>query len=84
MEMNRVDRVEIGNAAGEVWRLLDGEGDLSIADIQKKLDMPQHLLYLAIGWLCREDKIYCFEENRKKQGKGKYICSKNVPSAFFG
>jgi hypothetical protein len=73
-----MNKVEIGNAAGEVWRLLDGEGDLSITNIQKKLKMSEQLLYLAIGWLCRENKIHCFEE------KGKYICSKNVPGSFFG
>ncbi len=83
MNTNKVDRVEIGNAAGEVWRLLDAEGDLSIADIQKKLNLPEYLLYLAIGWLCREGKIYCFEESGKKKGKGKYICSKNVPTFYW-
>jgi len=83
-----MDKVEIGHAAGEVWRLLDGEGDLSITDIQKKLNLSEHLLYLAIGWLCREDKIHCFEEDGEieKEGKGKkrHICSKRIPSAFFG
>ena len=74
-----MNKVEIGHAAGEVWRLLDGEGDLSITDIQKKLNLSEPLLYLAIGWLCREDKIHCFEEK-----KGKHICSKRIPSAFFG
>ena len=73
-----MNKVEIGHAAGEVWRLLDGEGDLSITDIQKKLNLSEPLLYLAIGWLCREDKIHCFEE------KGKHICSKRIPSVFFG
>ena len=82
-----MDKVEIGHAAGEVWRLLDSEGDLSVTDIQKKLNMSEHLLYLAIGWLCREDKIHCFEDEEKigkEEGKKKHICSKRIPSSFFG
>ena len=80
-----MNRVEIGHAAGEVWRLLDHEGDLSVTDIQKKLNLSEPLLYLAIGWLCREDKIHCFEEEGKGKGKkGGHICSKRIPSAFFG
>jgi len=80
-----MNKVEIGNAAGEVWRLLDEEGDLSMTDIQKKLNMSEHVLHLAIGWLCREEKIHCFEEEVSKgKRKGRHICSKNVPGAFFG
>ena len=73
-----MNKIEIGHAAGEVWRLLDGEGDLSITDIRKKLNLSEPLLYLAIGWLCREDKIHCYDK------RGGYVCSKRIPSAFFG
>ena len=71
--------IEAGYAAGKVWRLLDNEGDLSIKDIQRKLNLSESLLHLAIGWLCREDKIHCYEEEKK----GKYVCSKRIPSAFW-
>ena len=80
-----MNKIEIGHAAGEVWRLLDNEGDLSVEDIQKKLNLSESLLHLAIGWLCREDKIHCYEEKKGKEDKkGKYICSKRIPSTFFG
>ena len=73
-----MNKIEIGNTAGRIWRLLDGEGDLSIPAIKKKLDVPDPLLYLAFGWLCREDKIHCYEE------EGKYLLSKKISNTFFG
>ena len=73
-----MDKFEIGNAAGEIWRLLDKNGDLCVKEIRKKLKMSEPLMYLAIGWLCRENKIHCIEQDEK------CICSKNVPGAFFG
>ncbi len=36
-----MNKVEIGNAAGEVWRLLEKEGDHSITEIQKKLKLSK-------------------------------------------
>ncbi len=74
-----MNKVEIGNAAGEVWRLLEKEGDHSITEIQKKLKLSKEMLYLAVGWLYREDKIHCTSGE-----KGKYTCTKNIPSSYFG
>lgn len=73
-----MNKIEIGFTAGKVWHLLDAEGDMSFSGIQKKLDLPDSLLYLAIGWLCREDKIHCVEED------GKLLLSKNLANGFFG
>lgn len=76
-----MNKIEIGNTAGQIWHLLDEEGDILTTDIQKKLNISEQLLYLAIGWLCREGKIHCIETGKAKGG---YICSKNIPNAFFG
>ena len=73
-----MNKIEIGNTAGKVWRLLDGEGDLSIQEIREKLDVSDPLLYMALGWLSREDKTHCYEE------EGKYILSKKFSNTFFG
>ena len=73
-----MNKIEIGNMSGKVWRLLDGEGDLSIQQIKKKLDVPDPLLYMALGWLTREDKIHCYEE------KEKFLFSKKISNTFFG
>ena len=48
---------EIGETAGEVWRLLDSSGPLTLAHVKKKLHRPSELLSFAVGWLAREDKL---------------------------
>jgi hypothetical protein len=73
-----MNKNDIGYMAGKIWHLLDDEGELSITEIHDKLDVSEPLLYSAIGWLCREDKIHCSEE------EGKLILSQNVPNGFFG
>ena len=73
-----MNKIEIGNTAGKVWRLLDDEGDLSIQEIKQKLKVSDPLLYMAFGWLCREDKIHCYEEETK------FLLSKKISNTFFG
>ena len=48
---------EIGQVAGEVWRLLTDENNRSLASIKKSIDAPDVLILAAIGWLAREDKL---------------------------
>ena len=50
-------KVQIGETAGRVWRLLDREGPQSLTQIKKKSDASDDLLPYALGWLAREDKI---------------------------
>jgi hypothetical protein len=48
----------IGDAAGLVWRTLEGQaGGLSAAQLKTKTGLAADLLQQAIGWLAREDKI---------------------------
>ncbi len=47
----------IGETAGEIWKLLRDEGPLSISAIASKTKQPQTIVYMAIGWLAREDKL---------------------------
>lgn len=56
--------VQIGNTAGEVWRLLDQDGAHSLAQLKKKLSSSGELLGFAVGWLAREDKLEIFKEKR--------------------
>ena len=55
---------EIGETAGEVWRLLDSGGPLTLAQVKKKLSRPNELLNFAVGWLAREDKLEITCEKR--------------------
>lgn len=54
----------IGETAGEIWRLLNQEGPLSISAILSKVKQPQSAVYMGIGWLAREDKLVFTETKR--------------------
>lgn len=55
----------IGETAGEIWRILNNEGSLSISAIVRRVKQPQSVAYMGIGWLAREDKLVFTET---KQG----------------
>ena len=47
----------IGEAAGEIWRIIKDEKDLSVSAIVRRVKQPQSVAYMGIGWLAREDKL---------------------------
>jgi hypothetical protein len=57
---------QIGEVAGEVWRLLDRKGPQSMARLVKEIEAPRDTVMQALGWLAREDKILIEEESRTK------------------
>ncbi|MDA3891626.1 MAG: winged helix-turn-helix domain-containing protein [Salinivirgaceae bacterium] len=46
-----------GTNAGKLWALLNEQGAHSFKDAKKKLKMTNPDLYMAMGWLCREEKV---------------------------
>lgn len=57
---------KIGTTAGEIWRFLDERKDrVSIINLKMSLSLPNSAIYLAIGWLARENKITLIEENNE-------------------
>jgi hypothetical protein len=48
---------KVGFAAGEVWNYLSENGESSPIKIKANLGVSYTMLYLALGWLLREDKI---------------------------
>ena len=56
----------IGETAGEVWRLLNGNGAASLNEIKGSLKIDQNLILQGIGWLAREDKL-------RIEKKGRYV-----------
>ena len=48
---------EIGRKAGCIWDYLYANGECSIAELKKKLKINTKELYLALGWISRNDKI---------------------------
>ena len=54
----------IGEAAGEIWKLLDKEGPLSLSAIAKRVQASYSTVYMGIGWLAREGKLGFTETKR--------------------
>jgi len=48
---------DIGTAAGEIYRYIEGNGPQYLDDLRRKLFQDDDLLNRAIGWLGREAKI---------------------------
>jgi uncharacterized protein HemY len=48
---------KVGEAAGKVWHTLKADGEMSIAQLKKKLGADDKTLWMALGWLAREDKL---------------------------
>lgn len=52
----------IGENSGKVWHLLNDKGELTFNQIKKDLKMKNEEIYLALGWLFREDVISAYEK----------------------
>jgi hypothetical protein len=48
---------KIGLTAGDIWCYLSENGKASPIKIKSVLGISNTILYLALGWLSREDKI---------------------------
>jgi hypothetical protein len=57
---------QIGETAGEVWRLLEAQGPLSLAKLAKEIDAQRDVVMQAVGWLAREDKVRIEEDGRAR------------------
>jgi hypothetical protein len=55
-------KTDIGINAGVIWRLLSDKGALSIREIGEFTHYREMFLFLALGWLAREDKIRFYEK----------------------
>jgi len=53
----------IGENAGKVWKVLNENMESNIEELKKKTKLKNDEIYLALGWLSRENKIIFFEEN---------------------
>lgn len=47
----------IGMTAGRIWERLRADGELNLSQLPKILNENSALVYQALGWLAREDKI---------------------------
>lgn len=60
MDMSKDD---VGTNSGTIWLLLSSKGKLSIREIGEFTNCRDSLIFLALGWLLREDKVHFIDEN---------------------
>lgn len=60
-----MEKVKIGNYAGKVWQVIDENKEIKISDLKKITKMDIKDLYLALGWLARENKVFFAEKDRE-------------------
>ncbi|MFP4687415.1 MAG: winged helix-turn-helix domain-containing protein [bacterium] len=54
---------DIGFEAGDVYRELENSsGKLKATDLKNSLDLSTSSIYLALGWLAREDKVKVYKK----------------------
>lgn len=54
---------DVGTKSGTIWLLLSNRGKLSIREIGEFTNCRDSLIFLALGWLLREDKVRFIDEN---------------------
>jgi hypothetical protein len=55
---------EIGEAAGVIWRYLDGKGSTRLRRLREATELPEPLVYMGLGWLAREGLVTFEKEKR--------------------
>lgn len=56
---------KVGTLAGAVWTALNENGAMNSKDLKKAAKIKTDKdLYLALGWLLREDKLTVTEEDK--------------------
>lgn len=59
-------REEIGFNAGKIWNYLSSKNDfVDLLELKFNLRLTNSELYLAIGWLAKEDKLIFIKEGNK-------------------
>ena len=53
---------KIGIVAGEIWQLLDSEGSMRLKEINGKVERPESLILMSLGWLSREGHVILDKE----------------------
>lgn len=61
-----MDISEIGLNAGKIWNYLSKKNDyVDVIELKFELNITNTSLFLAIGWLAREEKILILQEGNK-------------------
>ncbi len=63
----------IGENAGKLWCVLERNTELTVSQMKDLSELDSADLYAAIGWLAREGKIFCREQNGDLYFSNRYI-----------
>ena len=56
--------IKIGENAGAIWRELSAKGEKNISALKRSTRLDDKNLYLALGWLAKENKIKFSQKQR--------------------
>ncbi|HMD31025.1 MAG TPA: winged helix-turn-helix domain-containing protein [Candidatus Acidoferrales bacterium] len=55
---------QIGETAGNIWRVLETKGPQSLSALKKQVKAPGDMVLMAVGWLAREEKLALDQKGR--------------------
>lgn len=53
-----METIRIDLDAGIIWQVINENKDIKITDLKKLTKMEIKNIYLALGWLARENKVF--------------------------
>jgi len=56
---------KIGKTAGMIWKTLKSKEEVNVLQLPRILKEKSDIVYQALGWLAREDKINYSTKNKK-------------------
>lgn len=56
--------MEIGEAAGRIWRYLAQHEAVTLGQLRRGTSLPERLLLMGVGWLAREEKLHFVQDHR--------------------
>jgi len=56
--------MEIGEAAGRIWRYLAQHEVVTLRQLRRDTSLPERLLLMGVGWLAREEKLHFVQDHR--------------------
>ena len=56
---------KIGSTAGKIWETLRKKEEIEVLNLPKVLKMKPEIVYQALGWLARENKVNYHTKGRK-------------------
>jgi hypothetical protein len=54
----------LAETPGKVWSFLRANGKVSLSALEKGVDAPRAMVFMAVGWLAKEGKVRLEQEER--------------------